>query len=477
MQKLSEGWDVLNLFDIVRCYETKSSGGGTTAMREAQLIGRGARYFPFALPPSAESASPDGFALEETSPFKRKFDHDLNHELRVLEELHYHSINDSQYISEITEALTEAGIMEEKRIAKRLELKGRFKQTDFYKRGLIYINKRVRRRYNNVRSILGLSGSANYQRRAATGRGAVSRAFSETGEESGAVKGVPEGRRRQVKLSEIPFHIVQNAVSGDEFFSFRSLKKHFPHIQSVREFIEGESCLGGLAITFQGGRPSNRDFLEGVSGLLEKIKTEMRENSAEYKGTENFEPNLVRRIFTDKEIKTSASRASSGEDFVSEKDWHVFKAFYGTSEERAFVQMLDSQMDRLREKYDGIYLVRNEKHFKIYNFKDGRGFEPDFVLFLREKGGQPLAAYQMFIEPKGRHLTEHDKWKEDFLMQIREKFKGRTLDFTAPAGTQKYRLTGVRFYNNEDENQFRESFFSALGQSGGPSRQKGPPKK
>ena len=50
VQKLNEGWDVLNLFDIVRCYEARDSGKnriGKTTISEAQLIGRGARYFPF----------------------------------------------------------------------------------------------------------------------------------------------------------------------------------------------------------------------------------------------------------------------------------------------------------------------------------------------------------------------------------------------------------------------------------------------
>ncbi len=51
---LNEGWDVLNLFDIVRLYESRDvssrkvgrKAGGTT-ISEAQLIGRGARYYPF----------------------------------------------------------------------------------------------------------------------------------------------------------------------------------------------------------------------------------------------------------------------------------------------------------------------------------------------------------------------------------------------------------------------------------------------
>ena len=67
VQKLNEGWDVLNLFDIVRCYETRDSKDGKpgkTTNAEAQLIGRGARYFPFVLPDNRER-------------FRRKFDTDL----------------------------------------------------------------------------------------------------------------------------------------------------------------------------------------------------------------------------------------------------------------------------------------------------------------------------------------------------------------------------------------------------------------
>ena len=464
VQKLSEGWDVLNLFDIVRCYETRDSGKGKigkTTMQEAQLIGRGARYFPF-VPPSAEGAPPGEAVSEENNPYKRKFDKDLENELRILEELHYHSINDNKYISEITKALIETGIMEEKQAPKQLKLKESFKKTDFYKKGLIYINKRVKNRYDNIRSLpdLGVS-SKNYQHTIAAGKGVVRKAFLKESESegNGAIKGIPEGRRREIKLREMPFPIIQNAVSRNDFFTFRSLKKHLPRIQSIREFIKGDGYLGRFAVTFQGGEPSKRDLLEGVSGLLDEIKNQMQENITEYKGTEKFEKNLISRVFTDKEIKVSG--ANNAEGLVSGRDWYVFKAFYGTSEERAFVRTLDSQIDQLKAKYDEIYLVRNEKHFKIYNFKDGRGFEPDFVLFLKTKTGKTVT-YQMFIEPKGKHLKEHDKWKENFLKEIREKFKDRTLDFITAARPQKYRLTGVPFYNNEDENKFKKRLYSAL---------------
>ena len=47
---LNEGWDVLNLFDIVRLYDTRDGKvtkngfvAGSTTNAEKQLIGRGAR--------------------------------------------------------------------------------------------------------------------------------------------------------------------------------------------------------------------------------------------------------------------------------------------------------------------------------------------------------------------------------------------------------------------------------------------------
>ena len=154
-------------------------------------------------------------------------------------------------------------------------------------------------------------------------------------------------------------------------------------------------------------------------------------------------------------------RADGDEQLVSHRDWYVFNANYGTSEEKAFVRMLDAQTQWLKEKYDGIYLIRNERHFKIYNFDDGQAFEPDFVLFLRQKNGNTLT-YQIFIEPKGKFLQEHEQWKADFLKQIKEKFAGKTLEFETQSGTQSYRLVGVPFYNNEDEVHFRESLESTL---------------
>ena len=448
VEKLNEGWDVLNLFDIVRCYETRDTKKSQTTIKEAQLIGRGARYFPFTIDE------------DEEYKFKRKFDKDLNSELRILEELHYHSINDNFYISEIKNALIKEGIIEEKQEIKKLELKDSFKKTDFYKKGLIYINKKVRRQYGEVKSLsdLGVS-SKNYQHKIATGAGTISKIIPL---EKKSNQQSPEGQSKDFSLKDIPFHIVQYALTESPFFTFKSLKKIFPCIQSIKQFITEKDYLGGLAITFQGSSPSsNRDFLKGVIGLLGRIEEELQQNITEYKGTEIFKGHSINKIFKDVELKISKGKSNGDEEFISGKDWYVFKSNYGTSEEKALIKTLDNKIDDLKCKYDEIYLIRNEKHFKIYSFKNGQGFEPDFVLFLKEKNGNMLT-YQMFIEPKGKHLQEYDKWKEDFLDKIKQKFKNQVLEFITPNRSQKYKLTGVPFYNQVDENKFIKNLFSTL---------------
>jgi type III restriction enzyme len=70
-----------------------------------------------------------------------------------------------------------------------------------------------------------------------------------------------------------------------------------------------------------------------------------------------------------------------------------------------------------------------------------------------------MLTYQLFIEPKGKFLKQDEKWKEEFLREIKDKFKGKLLTFAAK---DKYRITGVPFYNNEDENKFKESLYEAL---------------
>ncbi len=455
VQKLNEGWDVLNLFDIVRCYETRDSGKGKigkTTVSEAQLIGRGARYFPFTI-------------TENQDRYRRKFDRELNNELRVIEELHYHSINDSRYISEIRTALIEQGMLDENEVTREIKIKETFKRTQFYKYGLIFTNKKIKKDFLDIYSFTDLGiKKKNIVHIIASGRGGSSIALDD--EQKTLV--ITEGDRRDLSVKEIEKNIIQSAIARNPFYTFESIRRYFPNLQSMNEFIGSDNYLGGLEITFQGNlynlNENKIEKLNAVLGLLQTIEREIKLlNTGEYEGSREFSPSRVHEIFKNKTLKFSNDNERGKDDnqfekFVSIKDWFVFNTLYGTSEEKAFVRMLDRQMEKLGEQYDDIYLIRNEGHFSIYKFSDGQTFQPDFVLFLREKNGQSIT-YQLFIEPKGAFLTEHDKWKEEFLREIKEEYGDKLLRF---GNKSTYRLIGVPFYNNEDENAFRETLNSTL---------------
>jgi type III restriction enzyme len=450
VQKLNEGWDVLNLFDIVRLYEGQNTGGtnttvGATTLSEAQLIGRGARYFPFALEQGQDK-------------YTRKYDDDQANDLKILEELYYHTKEDSRYISELKKALVESGIYEDedKLVTKQLTLKLDFKQTDFYKTGKVVYNKKIEKSYNNVKSFADLGVSKrNFAFTLSSGSGRVSSAFSKEEETTNE-----RTESKDIKVSAIPKHIIRFALAQNPYFYFDSLERFFPNVESLSNFIDSKDYLGGLEITFNASKTrlaniSNHDFLLAIQGLLQSIEMEIKSNLTEFEGSDYIKE-YVHKVFKDKEIKVykDSERADGQEAFVANEPWYVYNANYGTSEEKKFVELFQRRFEGLKEKFTNIYLIRNEREIKIID-KFGRAFEPDFVLFCKQKKGKELT-YQVFIEPKGAHLIANDKWKEEFLKQIREEEKTIKID------TDNYVITGVPFYNYANENEFKKTLEDTL---------------
>lgn len=445
VQKLNEGWDVLNLFDIVRLYEGQNTGGsnrtlGKTTIAEAQLIGRGARYFPFV-------------SEEVQEKFKRKYDDDRQNDLRILEELYYHTREDSRYISELKKALIQTGIYEDEDDfeLKELKLKTDFKKTEFYQNARVFFNKKVEKNNDNVRSIndLGVC-NRNYQHRLSTGAGRVYSIFEdeilEVENAHNTLKFIDK------KISEFPKNVVEFALSKNPFYHFNHLSKKLPNLLSLKNFIMEENYLGGLSITFSGSEErlkniTNEDYLSAIRGLLQEIEIEIKKENSIYEGS-HFVSDYLYNIFKDKKLKINRNdeRSKGQEDLVSNADWYVYNANYGTSEEKSFVQLIERKIENLEQKFEHIYLIRNEQDLKIYD-KKGNAFAPDFVLFCRQKNEKPLT-YQVFIEPKGEHLKALDSWKEAFLSEIAD--KNQILEIHS----DHYKITGLPFYNSNEENEF-----------------------
>ncbi len=454
VNKLNEGWDVLNLFDIVRLYEGQAGGGNRkiapSTISEAQLVGRGARYFPFVV------------KTQKEEKFLRKFDNNLGDELRILEELYFHSPNESRYISELKQALVEQGIIDDNTEERELKLKETFKKTELYKQGRIFKNKKIAKDYSSIKSFADLGvHQKNFDYEIPTGRGKITDALTEENYDNFTIH---DKKPRTLKINKIERHIVKNALARKEFFCFASVKKYFPNLQSLNELIENKEFLSDIGICFYGLKEdtenlSNINKFQAVLQVLDEIEEKLKNNITDYQGTEKFNADRIHKVFFDKtlKIKADSEKKEGQEEFLKNKDWYAFNANYGTDEEKACVEFIDRLIEEdFKRKYKEIYLLRNELHFVIYNFSDGRGFAPDFVLFLKDKKGKELS-YQIFIEPKGKYLAGTDDWKNEFLKKIRENFNAKNF-----AETKKYRVVGVPFFDKDEENKFKENLQNVL---------------
>jgi type III restriction enzyme len=456
VDKLNEGWDVLNLFDIVRLYDTRDAqkgAPGKTTMAEAQLIGRGARYCPFSI-------------SEDQQLFSRKFDDDVRHELRICEELYYHSAYNPRYIQELNTALEKIGIKANQAIERSMKLKGNFKDSSFYKLGIVYLNDRQKYNREDIFSLQPTLIEQTHKISLKTGYGMTSIAFANT--PSIAV----ERKEKEYKLVDFGEQIVRKAINKLDFYRFSNLRMHLPNLSSISEFIHSENYLGKVKLDVSGlqdqvNNLTPRDKLEAAVKVLEDISKIIVSDRIEYKGSREFKPLMVKDKFLDKVLNFSPSDSEDKEfgksminpaetNFyldLSKRDWYVFEDCFGTSEEKLLIRFIDKAYETFKSKFDEVYLVRNERYVRIYNFHDGKPFEPDFVLFLVNNDAKESLHYQIFIEPKGEHLLKNDEWKESFLLQLNQ---GHYIEQLWRG--KEYIIWGMPFYNEAiRKNQFEKS--------------------
>ena len=461
---LNEGWDVLNLFDIVRLYETRDSGHGKvgkTTMQEAQLIGRGARYMPFAEP------------TKELKIGERKFDNDTTNRLRALETLHYHSVSNPKYLTELKQAMVQTGIVAEVEKTVELKLKESFKRSSFYNEAYVFANELEPYMLNE--EIISLGDTIlnkEYKVRIKSGEISTSMVF-----ESGTASNTSSIPYRAFKLGSLGNHVVRAAINRFDVFKFSNLKDVYPNLESIKEFIESDLYLGGINILIYAKQETldnltQKDKLHCVVEVLRQIEPLMSKGGIGYKGTKLFRPKLIKNIFRERTQKFSIDGSSDREigksmnetdnmDLrmdLSKVDWHAYEDCFGTSEEKHLIRYIESIYPKLSEKYNDIYLLRNEKDLKIYSFTSGDAYQPDYVLFLKKNEGDTTDYIQIFIEPKGEHLRSTDKWKEDSMKEIRE-----NADIRFSTQNTNFNVWGMPFFTESRRNIFDASMKQSLG--------------
>ncbi|MBT8032946.1 DEAD/DEAH box helicase family protein [Neisseria gonorrhoeae] len=425
---------------------------------EKQLIGRGVRYFPF--------------AFEGKQPNKRKFDNDMQHELRILEELFYYTHDEqSRYITELKNELRKDGYLPEKdddKVLTTFKLKSEFADNKDFRELLIWANKKIpnpNAKSNNADSLQANPQTLSFQ---VHGNQLLQETqfTADENDETARQIGTQNNFTQTIKMSEMERHIFNKALhikgkNSQSLFHFDRLQSKLD-IQNRNELQN--KLLKDWQIEFLGLEQDKQvrpdDKLAGCLKILEMVEKHLNESDIPFIGTKEFTPKKLWEIFgtpKQKWVKKDDIKTA----IATQNDWYVMDNFAGTGLEEALIQFISARLGDLKSQYD-VHLIRNEEVFKLNNFADGEGFMPDFVLLLKDKqksssdSVDDFLHYQIFIEPKGGHLVENDSWKEAFLKSITVEY-GR--DKILQKNTPHYRLIGLPFFTDHQKNgQFTELF-------------------
>lgn len=256
------------------------------------------------------------------------------------------------------------------------------------------------------------------------------------------------------------------------------MKVRYPNLTSIKEFIESDSYLSEInvqifAVQEKLDNLNQKDKLFCTVQVLKQIEPQLSNGGIGYKGTRLFSPKPIKNVFREKTQKFALDESLDKEYGKSMKDtdnselrldlscvnWHAYEDCYGTSEEKYLIRYIESIYPKLAEKYEDIYLLRNEKDFKIYSFTSGDAYQPDYVLFLKKKNDVGKADYiQIFIEPKGDHLRTTDKWKEDAMKEIR-----LNADIQFSTQGTNFNIWGMPFFTERKRQIFDAAIKESLG--------------
>ncbi|PDW71871.1 restriction endonuclease [Helicobacter pylori] len=432
VDKLNEGWDVLNLFDIVRL-KNKASQKDTT--KDAQLIGRGARYYPF---------SYNDFKPGRIEFYQRKFD--LFNPLSALERLDYHAIYNSEFIAKLNNELQDLGLgfVNEKQTIPLTPTK-RFK---------CYYASNKREKNNNL----------------------FNKDYSDPVEATLKSLHVPlfgfNVREKKVDFKEenkgdrtyyipyildkIPINYFLKALNLKNL-DFKTLKKAFKKHAFNNKVGFIEQYISPLKTNFHKNQKfdNNEILLKLAVYIIENLKDTLLKEQDKYEVSA-----LELKEF---ETHNKSLSASEWEKNIPPYEWLLFKDMRKLDNdlERKFLDFINKNKEVLDKKFKEWCVLRNDHFAELKIFCDiegpfyAQGFEPDFILFAQTHEDEFLG-FTCYMEAKGEHLEPSNAWKKEFLEMLE--------NAVLKIHNKKLHLKGLPFFTLHNNKAVNDEFATAFDQ-------------
>ncbi len=417
VDKLNEGWDVLNLFDIVRL---KNKASQKDTIKDAQLIGRGARYYPF---------SYNDFKPSYIEFYQRKFD--FSNPLSTLERLDYHAIYDSEFIAELKEKLQDLGLglieKEKEKTTIPLTPTKRFK---------CYYASNTKDKKKNLFN-MDYSDPIEVKLQSLH----VPLFAFDVREKKVDFKEENKGDRTYYEtyaLNKIPLNYFLKALNLKNL-DFKTLKKAFKKHAFNNKVGFIEQYISPLKTNFH----KNQKFDDNE--ILLKLAVYIIGNLKDTLLKEQDEPSVSALELKEFETHNKSLSASEWEKDIPFYEWLLFKDMrkLDSDLERDFLVFINDNKEVLDKKFKEWCVLRNDHFTELKVFCDiegpfyAQGFEPDFILFAQTHEDEFLG-FTCYMEAKGEHLEPSNAWKKEFLEMLE--------NATLKSHNKKLHLKGLPFF-------------------------------
>ena len=429
VDKLNEGWDVLNLFDIVRL---GGKANKNTTTKEAQLIGRGARYFPFTYQENSDA-----------NKYCRKFDNDATNELSMLERLSYHSHNEVSYITNLSNELKEQGILlengDDTEIKVELTLSEKAKDIIINKQNSIYYVKNERQVRKNKKDLFNTTEILRKSK--AIEIPLISNNISEVEELNNANNNnnnnnnnkenyITQNNKLAEKISYKIFAKAMNIlnISMQKLHNIFGKNTYTTKLDFYNNYIQQMDLVFNQKQRFDNAEINLKIAKYFLQNFLEITN---QEKAVNYE-VSDFQLKKLENPAKERIIYRNKNKVKQQHNY----EWLYYTQYSFDSDlENDFLQFIENNKAKINNKFDYWFIIRNEgfAEFKIYNNNKNdnvnyaKGFEPDFIFFGKPKNENKnentnenknenkndYLSTEIIMESKGKIFF--DEWKEDLL--------------------------------------------------------------
>ena len=107
---------------------------------------------------------------------------------------------------------------------------------------------------------------------------------------------------KQIKLKDLPLHVLYGAMDSFEGLKFNVLKSHYPQLKSKHEFLTSPSYVGNVTLVIEsdGEHLTANNLFQAAKKALGEIAKHVGNITQEYEGTKEFEVKSIRKVIRNK---------------------------------------------------------------------------------------------------------------------------------------------------------------------------------